>query len=142
MKTWLASRSGVVALSAIALLNFVARSLLDWRYVLPDMADFSGTAALPTAAINVLLAVGWVWAILAAVQGSRRALIALAVLNLVLLVALAVATTLVLCPSPCPTVWPVVEIVNWGNLIFGLLAAFSAWVSWRRLAGESEIAKR
>jgi pyruvate/2-oxoacid:ferredoxin oxidoreductase beta subunit len=69
---------------------------------------------------------GWLWGLLAATRGSRRGLIIALGFDLLLWLGIAVGTLLAYCPSPCDTAWPLMEIANWANLLFGLLAAVAA----------------
>ena len=111
-------------LSVIALLTFLGRLFLDWRYE----ANLMGAAGSIQEVVNVLLflafAGGWIWSMLAAVRGSRRGLIASLVLAVLLDVTLALVTYTVFCPPGCrgfPNLWP----WNWAQLISGLLAVIA-----------------
>ncbi len=126
MRNWFLSLNGAIALSLIAFLTFLGRLFLDWRYEPLLM----GAAGSIQEAKNVLLflafAGGWVWAMLAAIRGSRRGLIACLILALLLGVVFALVTYLYLCPpwTGCrgfPNLWP----WNWAELISGLLAAIA-----------------
>jgi pyruvate/2-oxoacid:ferredoxin oxidoreductase beta subunit len=64
----------------------------------------------------------WTWALLRAMRGSRSALIAALIINLLFLLAIPVGTLVAYCPSPCRELWPVMELANWINVFFGLLA--------------------
>ena len=75
--------------------------------------------------INTALLGGYLWALLVALKGSRRSLIAVLIFTLLLPVGIGVGTLISFCPSPCPTAWPLGEIVNWTNLIAGLAAVAS-----------------
>lgn len=122
MRTWFASVNGAITLSVIALLVFLGRTFVDFQYVYGGFAPSPGPAALAVL-INMALFGGWFWGLLAAVRGSRRGLIAVLVFNLLFLFGIAVGTLVAYCPSPCPTAWPSMEIANWSNLLFGLLAS-------------------
>ena len=124
MKNWFLSLHGAIALSVTALLTFLGRLFLDWRYE----SQLLGSAGSFEEAVNVLLflafAGGWIWAMLAAIRGSRRGLIASLVLALLLDVAFALVTYTVFCPPGCkgfPNLWP----WSWAQLILGLLAAIA-----------------
>jgi hypothetical protein len=131
MKNWFLSLHGAIALSVTALLTFLGRLFLDWRYE----SQLLGPAGSFEEAVNVLLflafAGGWIWAILAAIRGSRRGLLASLVLALLLDVAFALVTYAVLCPPGCrgfPNLWP----WSWAQLILGLLAAIALVFQLRR----------
>ena len=124
MRNWFLSLNGAITLSVIAFLTFLGRLFLDWRYE----SQLMGAAGSIQEALNVLLflafAGGWVWAMLAAIRGSRRGLIACLILALLLDVAFALVTYAVLCPPGCrgfPNLWP----WTWAQLITGLLAAIA-----------------
>lgn len=122
MRIWITSLNGTITLSVIALLTFLGRGFMDWRYEYPQQ-DPSGTFDLPGALLYMAFAGIWIWAALAAVRCSRRGLIALLILALVLNVALALATYFVFCPpwTGCKG-WPNAWLWNWLNMITGLLA--------------------
>lgn len=122
MKTWFTSLNGAITLSVIALLTFIGRTFLDYRYVYDQFFPRPGQAAV-SILINMALFGGWIWALLAASRGSQGGLIATLIFNLLLLFGVAVGTLVAYCPSPCPTAWPLMEIANWANLITGLIAA-------------------
>lgn len=121
MKTLLISRALVIALNIISFINFIARSLLDWRYVYPEFMP-TGSDQFVYAAIFYLFIFGiWFWALVTATQSSRGALIVMMVFNLVFLFGIGLGTYFFFCPSPCPVIWPVGEIINWANILFGLI---------------------
>ena len=122
MRNWFASRRGAVALSVLALLTFLGRAFMDWRYEYP-LQDPAGAWDIPAAVVYMALTGGWIWGILATAQGSKRGRIVVLILPLVLNVALALATYFLLCPpwTDCEG-WPNAWLWNWANLISGLLA--------------------
>ena len=121
MKTWLTSLTAVIALNIISFINFIARSLLDWRYVYPDFMP-AGSDQIVYGAVFYLFVFGiWFWALVAVTQASRGALVVMMVFNLVFLFGIGLSTYFYFCPSPCPVIWPVSEIINWANMVFGLL---------------------
>ena len=133
---WIASRSGVIVLSALAFLAYMERALLDWRFVVGDFATETDIATTVLAmAFYLLVSAAWLWGLMAAARGSRNGLWTLLALSLLLLVGLGVATPVSFCPSPCQTAWPLMEVSNWAGLVVGLLAALSAWLRLRRPAG-------
>ncbi|NIS83504.1 MAG: hypothetical protein GTO14_25650 [Anaerolineales bacterium] len=132
MRNRLISLNGAITLSVIALLAFLGRGFMDWRYEYP-LQDPSGAWDLPGALVYMALAGAWVWSLLAAARGSRRGLIVILVLALVLNVALAAATYFIFCPpwTDCQG-WPNVWLWNWANLISGLLAVAAVAFQLRR----------
>jgi len=121
MKTWFMSLNGAIALTAIALLTELWRAFLDFQHEYSTYLQGTGMIFIGTLIYTVFFA-AWVWALLAAARGSRGGLIAALVINLVFLLIIPVGMLVAYCPSPCATYWPLFEIGNWINLIFGLLA--------------------
>lgn len=131
MTKWLLSLKGATTLSVIALLTFLGRGFLDWRYEYP-LQDPSGSFATPLALVYIALAGVWIWSLLAIQRGSRGGLVAGLVLALLLDVGLALATYFIFCPPSTGCVgWPNAWPWNWSNLITGLLAAIAIWVQLR-----------
>lgn len=125
MRNWFTSLNGAIALSLVALLTFLGRGFLDWRYEYP-LQDPTGSWDTPGALVYMALAGGWIWSLLAAARSRRSGLVVSLILALLLDVALALATYFILCPpwTGCegwPNAWP----WNWANLITGLLASAS-----------------
>jgi hypothetical protein len=124
MRTWFMSRNGAITLSVIAFLTGLARLMLDVRFV-SEFADFMGDQPGQVALVMLVFIAffgGWLWALLAAVQGSRGGLIGALVCSLLLALGDGLTTVLVFCPTPCPTLSPLGDIIIWANLIFGLVA--------------------
>jgi hypothetical protein len=121
--TWTAA----LILSAAALLSFLARTFVDYRFVYgaldPDATGL-GFAIL----IHVALFGGWIWALAAASHGRKAAMYVLLGYHLVVAI-FGLYTMTTLCPSPCRTGWPVGEISIWSNLVTGVCAALLAAVS-------------
>jgi hypothetical protein len=110
-------------LSGAALLSFVARAFVDFRFVYAELGLDAGALGFAILFHLVVLG-GWIWAIVAASHG-RRAMYVL--LSYAILVVMWGAYTLrALCPSPCRTGWPVGEIAIWSNVVIGLPAAVVA----------------
>jgi hypothetical protein len=132
MRNWFLSLNGAITLSVIALLTFLGRGFMDWRYEYP-LQDPTGAWDIPGALVYMALAGGWIWGLLAAARGSRRGLIAILILALLLNVALALATYFIFCPpwTGCEG-WPNTWLWNWANLISGLLAVIAAAFQLRR----------
>ena len=131
MKTWFTSLNGAITLTAIALLTELWRAFLDFQHVYSNFFQGAGMSFL-AALIYTLLFAGWTWALLAAARKSRGGLIAALIINLLFLLIAPVGTLVKWCPSPCATLWPVAEIGNWINLIFGLLATVALALQFRR----------
>ena len=131
MRKWFTSLSGAITLSTIALLVFLGRGFMDWRYEYP-IQDPAGAWDIPGGLIYMALAGGWIWGLLAASKGSRRGLIALLIFALVLDVLLALATYFIFCPpwTGCEG-WPNAWLWNWANLIAGLLAVIAIGIQLR-----------
>lgn len=131
MAKWLLSLKGATTLSVIALLTFLGRGFLDWRYEYP-LQDPEGSFATPLALVYIALTGAWIWSVLAIQRGSRGGLIAGLVLALLLDVGLALATYFIFCPPSTGCVgWPNAWPWNWSNLIAGLLAAGAIWAQLR-----------
>ncbi len=127
MKIWLVSLEGAVATSSAAMVAFLGRSIIDWRFVYGEFVPDDQVGILAAVmALYMGIFGGWMWSILAVSRGERRGLLAGMGLNLFVLFAVAIATPLYYCPSPCATAWPVAEISNWINLIVCLLAVVSS----------------
>jgi hypothetical protein len=125
MKTWLTSLNGAISLMLIALLASLGRTFADFQYVFNEFFPRPDQAVL---AILILLALfgGWFLGLLVAARGGRGGLIAAFVFNLLFLFGFSIGTLVAYCPSPCPTAWPLMEIINWVNLGTGLIAAVAA----------------
>lgn len=132
MRNWFTSLNGAITLSLIALLTFLGRGFMDWRYEYP-LQDPSGAFDLPGALIYMALAGGWIWGLLSAASGSRRGLIAIVAFALVLDVLLALATYFIFCPpwTGCEG-WPNAWLWNWANFVTGLLAVIAGVVQLRQ----------
>ncbi|MDE3089386.1 MAG: hypothetical protein KGJ80_08370 [Chloroflexota bacterium] len=122
MKTWFTSLNGALMVTAIALLTELWRAFLDFQHEYSNFLQGAGMIFVGTL-IYTLFFAGWTWALLRAARGSRGGLIAALVINLLFLLVIPVGTLVAYCSSPCASLWPLFEIGNWINLIFGLLAA-------------------
>ncbi len=122
MKNWFTSQDGAVTLSVIALLTELWRALLDFQYEYANILNNVGAVLLVTLLYTTLFG-GWAWALLGSMCGNRSFLIAALIINLLFLLVIPIGTLVVYCPSPCPTLWPIMELANWINLLFGILAA-------------------
>jgi hypothetical protein len=119
MRNWFLSLNGAITLSVIGFLTWLGRLFLDWKY------EMRGSDT-----INVLWSValvgGWVWAMLAAIRGSRRGLIACLIFALLLDIGFALLMYFFWCPpSRGCNVFSNIYSWNWAHLISGLLAAIA-----------------
>ncbi len=121
MKSWFTSLDGAMSLSVIALLTELWRAFADFQYEYARFLDGTGAVLLGTLLYTALFA-GWAWALLRAMRGSRSALITAFIINLLFLLVLPIGSLVAFCPSPCTELWPLFELANWINLLFGLLA--------------------
>jgi hypothetical protein len=122
MKNWFTSLEGAVTLSAVAFVVFVARSLLDFQFVIgQEVASTTAQEAIAVLFYTALVG-GWLWAMFAAARSSRAGLIAALLFDLVFAFGLGIGTLVSFCPSPCPTAGGLMETANWANLVTGLLA--------------------
>lgn len=135
MKTWFMSLNGAIALSVIAFLTGLARLMLDVRFV-AEFANFMGNQPGQVALVMLVFIIffgGWLWALLALVRGSRGGLIGALVCSLLLAFGDGLTTVLVFCPTPCPTISPLGDIIIWANLISGLVAAVALGLQFRQV---------
>lgn len=121
MKSWVTSWNGAVALSAIAFLSFLARTLLDAQYVFHEFASTPNVSAMAILIYTALFG-AWLWGLLAAVRGSRPGMIVALAMTALLCVGTAIGTLISFCPSPCKTAAGWMETANWSNFILGLAA--------------------
>jgi len=135
MNNWFSSLKGALTLSVISLLVFLGRTFIDFYFVYPEFSLDVGMVGL-TILANLAFFGGWIWAMLSAVQGRRRGVIALLGIDLFFLLFIAVGTLVSYCPSQCRTGWPVGEIFIWASLVAGLVAALSLVAHLRRGSDE------
>lgn len=121
MKSWFTSLNGAVTLSVIAFLTELWRAFLDFQYEYSNFLNSAGAVLLSTLLYTAFFG-SWAWALLRAMRGSRSALIATLIFNLLILLAIPIGALVAYCPSPCLELWPLMELANWINLLFGLLA--------------------
>ncbi len=124
MKNWFSSLDGAITLSVVALLTELWRAFVDFQNEYSNFLSGRAAVLLATLIYTALFA-GWAWTLLQAVHGSRGALIAALIINLLFLFVLPVGSLVSFCPSPCSELWPVMELANWINLVLGLLATAS-----------------
>lgn len=121
MKKWHVSFITVIILNILSLINFIARALLDWRYVYPffvtkDSNDFRYMAIFYLFLLGI-----WFLSLMIAAQANKIGLIIMVFFNLLFLFGTGVGTYFYFCPFPCTVIWPISEIINWSNMLFGLL---------------------
>src|SRR5512143_2375907 len=124
VKSWFTSLRGAVTLSVIALLTELWRAFVDFQHEYSNFLNSTGAVLLGTLLYTALFG-GWALALLRAMRGSRSALIAALIINLLFLLVLPIGALVAYCPSPCPELWPLFELANWINLLFGLLATIA-----------------
>lgn len=124
---YLGGRRAVLAAGTLALLVFLARGWLDWRFV---FSEFTADDDIATTFIAILfytaVCAAWIWALVATGRERRGGAIGVLVLSLLLLVVGGIATFAALCPSPCGTAWPLMEATNWFGIVVGVVAVASA----------------
>ena len=109
-----------ILLSLAALLSFLGRTFLDFRFVYPEIGLTVSSLSSATL-LNLAFFAGWIWALILASHSSRKAMYALLVFDLLLLL-FGITTLTSFCPSPCPTGWPLGEILIWSNLLIGVFS--------------------
>ena len=134
MKNRFTFLDGAIALSVLALLTLLARTIgLDAMFVLPGemgvRQDQPATVALIVLWTTALFG-GWIWALLVATRGGSVGLIAALIFSLLSGI-LGALTLLVLCPDGC-AVWPLGSILVWAELITGLAASLALGLQLRR----------
>jgi hypothetical protein len=126
MKNWFLSLNGAITLSVMALLVFLGRVFLDYRYESHLLGAEGSLQEFLYILMFLAFAGGWVWGMLAAKSGSRGGLFTCLVLALLLDVGFAAMTYFFWCPpSSCTQFIPNLWQWNWAELIFGLLAAIA-----------------
>lgn len=133
MRTWLRAHNNAVALSVISFGIFFIRVALDFRYVFDDPSVFPQDVGTMAGAMLLYASIfsAWLWAHIVAERGGLRAWLGIAFLNGLAFLQ-AISTTLVFCPAPCETAWPLAEVVNWATLIASFIAASGAIIQSRK----------
>jgi hypothetical protein len=136
MKTWFTSLNGALALTALAWLSELWRTTIDatQQFHLPGSREAMGLYGL---VITALLA-WWVYSLHTATRGSRGGLITTFALNALLWIGIPVGTILFYCTGACvANAGAVFNLVNWMNLILGLLAgvALALQLGQKKVAG-------
>ena len=119
MKNWFTSLNGALALTALAWLSQLWRTLIDATQGFHSNATEGSLLVTFTLAYTAVLA-GWAYAMHSASRGSRGGLMAAFALNALFWLAIAVATPLFYCPGWCSS--SAINTANVLNLILGLLA--------------------
>ncbi|HSG43971.1 MAG TPA: hypothetical protein VLA72_12520 [Anaerolineales bacterium] len=126
MKNWFMSQNGAINLSVIALLVFLGRVFLDWRYESHLLGEEGSFEEFLYILMFLAFAGGWVWGMLAAKSGSRGGLFVCLFLALLLGVGFAAVTYFFLCPpASCAKFIPNLWQWNWAQFISGLVASIS-----------------
>ena len=127
MKTWFTSLNAAITFSAIAWLTELWRAWLDMLFEYPGgfvHAEIDSGSTLALTLIYTAVFAGWAQSLHSATRGSRGALIATLVLNTLVWLAIPASWITTYCTGDCPArAGILVNVANWLNLIFGLLAA-------------------
>ena len=126
MRNWFLSQNGAITLSVIALLVYLGRVFLDWRYESHLLGAEGSLQEFLYILMFLAFAGQLVWGMLTAKSGSRRGLFACLFLALLLGVGFAAVTYFFLCPpASCTQFIPNLWQWNWAQLILGLVAAIA-----------------
>lgn len=127
-------RNFLMLLSGAAFLSFLGRTFLDFNIVYPEMSvqesDLFGYIIF-----NLILFGVWLWALMAAIQGSKPALLVTLFYD-VLLLFFGLSTVFAFCPTPCGTAWPIGELLIWSNIV---IAVPLLWMKARHLWWPREV---
>lgn len=134
MKTWFTSLNGALALTALAWLSQLWRTLIDATQGFYSNAT-EGSLLMTFTLVYTAVLAGWAYAIHVASRGSRGGLMAAFGLNALFWLGIAVATPLFYCPGWCSS--SAINTANALNLIFGLLAgvALMSQLRQKKVAG-------
>lgn len=118
MPEWLISSKGVILVSILGLLGFIAYAFLVSRYVLEGLTPGTAAALIETLIVLVIVS-GWVWGLLSASAGNQNGWIILLISSL-----LPVLFTLydLIFYSPIPYGWPLLQIVVWVTFLTNAIA--------------------
>lgn len=122
------NRNNLMLLSGAAFISFLGRTFLDFNIVYPEMG-VQESELFGYIIFNLVFFAGWLWALMAAIQGSKRALIVTLLYDVLLLV-FGLSTIFTLCPTPCGTAWPIGELLIWSNIV---IAVPLLWIKARHL---------
>lgn len=129
MKNWFNSLNGALALSFCAVLVFLWSALLDMALVWAPFNLSMWQIGLAALFLTGLIGL-WLWALGAAMRGSRRGLIGAAIFA-ILLVLYALMDWISYCPTTCPRL-PIYYLVNALNLSLGFVATVALVMQIRR----------
>lgn len=121
MKNRFTSLNGAVTISVIALITELWRAFVDFQYEYSNFLNSTRSVLLATLLYTILFC-GWAWALMGTMHRNCTSLITAFIINLLFLLAIPIGTLVAYCPSPCPSLWPIMELANWINLLFGILA--------------------
>ena len=129
MKTWFISLNVAMILSVIAFVTNLQILVLVATYD-PAFEDFLGhldqTGQVAFGMSWILLIYGgWIWALVAAGRGSRGGKIGVIFFNLLIILSWTLQSILFWCPTPCPLLWPLADIILWTNLLSGLASSIA-----------------
>lgn len=128
----LGKKSSVLVIIALSLLSFIARALLDWRYVFPFFLELSPQDELISGLIYFLIILSVIAASLNISIPKKWPLFTLMAFHLIQFILLGMVSSLALCPSPCPTIWPIGEIIIWSSTVTGALGILSLYLYWHQ----------
>jgi len=132
MKITFNSLNGAVTISVITLLAELWRAFIDFQYEYSDFLNNSKSGTIVALLYTILFA-AWTWALVGTIRGNRTSLITAIIINLLFLIAIPIGTLVVYCPSPCSTLWPIMELANWINLILGIFATIALALQLRHI---------
>jgi hypothetical protein len=133
-KLWLYA----VGFSYASLLAMLARTFLDYQYVYQGLGLNAVTSGLATL-VNLAIFGSWIYTLYAAASRfSHGAMFANLFFNALVLI-FGASTVITLCPSPCPTGWPVGEIIIWSNILIGIPAMVLAALAALRSTKDQEL---
>lgn len=136
MKTWFISLNGAITLSMIALFSLLARSYADTRYILVEDFGSLGMGIVVLWIIGYTAIIGgWIWSLVAAAKGSRRALVILLVYAL--LTALWFGAGSLVQYASVPAEYIIFSL----SLITGVLATLSVSLQLRETRHSSRLVK-
>jgi hypothetical protein len=125
LNNWFLSLNGAITLSVLALLAFIGRLFMDWRYE-SHLMGAAGSYEEFLYVLGFLVVLGvYIWGLLASISGSRRGLIALFIMVLLLNIGFALATFFIWCPPATCTGFANMGRWNWIHLALGVLAAIA-----------------
>lgn len=129
MKNWFTSLTGALVISFCAVLVFLWSALLDMALVWTTFKLSMWQIGLAGLVLTGIIGF-WLWALAAAMRGSRRGLIAAAIFA-VLLLLYALMDWISYCPTTCPRL-PIYYLVNALNLGLGFAASAALMIQIRK----------